>query len=126
MFGQSGNWGVYSFGATQVNVGIGATVATYLQPSAGQIGWMLKYISGGTCVILPCAIGSSQIGLNFNTTHTQAALAGMSGAGYLLGGPLGNTGVIENLVIPGPASFYLSSGGATSIVAVMAFKGQGY
>ena len=117
---------VWSIGATRVQVAIGMTAATYLQPEAGQLGWRLKYISGGTCTILGCAIGSSILGLGFGTTQTQSALAGMSGSGYLLGGPLGNTGVIENFDIPGPASFYLASAGATSIVAVMVFKGQGY
>lgn len=117
---------VFSFGATIVKVGIGATVATYMQPEPGQIGWMLKYMNGGTCFLLPCAIGSSQIGMGFGTTQTQAALAGMSGAGYLLGSANGNTGVIENLRINGPASFYISSAGATSLISVMSFKGQGY
>ncbi len=115
---------VWTVGVTRMAVGIGATVAAYMQPVPGQVGWVIKTLPGQTLEIYPSAVGSSILNLNFGTTQTQSALAGFSGQGFLLGG---STGAVENFRINGPAQFYLgNSSGATLFAYVMLLKGQGY
>jgi len=116
---------VWTVGATRIQVPVGATLAIFCQPQAAQVSWLLKYISGGTCEILTTGIGSSVANLFFGTTLPAATLAAFNGQGFLLG-PLGAGSNWESIQIPGPAQFYLSSTGATSIVAALLFKGQGY
>jgi hypothetical protein len=117
---------VFTLGATRIQVPVGATLALYCKPQEGQLGWQLKYLSGGTCEILPTGIGSSGFNLSFATTLSAASLAAFSGGGYLLGA-VGSTGPgFESLNISGPAAFYLSSTGATAIIAALLLKGQGY
>lgn len=110
----------WSLGATRLQVPTGATLALFIQPQQGQLGWQLKLLSGGTCEILPTGIGSSNLNLNFGTTSSAGTLANQSGQGYML------QPTPEVLKINGPASFYLSSTGATSVVAALLLKGQGY
>lgn len=107
---------VWSLGSTRIV--IGTNTGVYIQPFAGQIGVLLKMFSGGTCEILPAALGQSQIGFFQNTTQTAANLSLMSGFGYCFSAN-------EVLTIGGPASFYLSSTGATSILHAIFSKGQG-
>lgn len=117
---------VWTLGATRIAVPVGATVAIFCQPVAGQVSWLLKYLSGGTCEILPTGIGQTlSPDFNYGTTSPLSTLVSQSGNGYLLG-PIGITGTSwESLSIPGPASFYLSSTGATSIIAALMMKSQG-
>jgi hypothetical protein len=116
---------VFTVGATRLQVPVGATLALFCQPVQGQLGWYLKYISGGTCEILSTAVGFTN-GTYYGTTQPAGTLAIMSGNGYLLGG-IGITGAIfETVKLMGPAQFYLSSTGATSIVSLLMLKGQGY
>jgi hypothetical protein len=110
----------WSVGATRFQVPTGCTLALFIQPQQGQLGWQLKLLTGGTCEILPTGIGSSILGLNFSTTVPIGNLASLSTQGYML------QPTPEVLKIAGPASFYLSSTGATSVVAALLFKGQGY
>ncbi len=118
---------VTSFGMTNMAVGIGATVAAWMTPVAGQLGWILEPAAmGGTFELYPAAIGSSAIagiGLGFGTTQTQVALAGFSGQGFYVG----LTAAIPQFVINGPAQFYIgNSSGATIFVKVLSLKGQGF
>lgn len=109
---------VWSLGVTRIIVPIGATLAVFISPYAGQINCTLKYLSGGTCEIL--AAGTTALGtdVTLGTTQTPGVLATQSGFGYLLGAS-------EVLSISGPASFYVSSTGATTILAAIFAKGQG-
>lgn len=118
---------VTSFGLTNIAIGIGATVAQWMTPVPGQLGWILAPAAmGGTFEIYPPAIGSSAIagiGLGFGTTQTQAALAGFSGQGFYVG----LTAAIPAFQINGPAQFYIgNSSGATVLVKVLSLKGQGF
>ena len=110
---------VFTLGATMIKVPVGATAALLITPFAGQVNCLIKYSSGGTCEILPA--GLTQIALNLFAPVAQPGqtLLALSGSGYLLGAN-------EALSIPGPASFYLSSTGATSVLYAIFGKGQGY
>ena len=113
--------GVYSLGATRVAVPIGATAAIYMQPQAGQVGWMLSSSNGCTFELYSTGIGSSLLGLNFNTTLPLGTLAGFSAQGFMIGGTNA-----APFAIPGPACFYMGSSGGTAVVSVLFMKGQGY
>ena len=125
---------VFRFGLTNLIVGIGATVAQWMTPIEGQLGWLLSPAAiGGTFEIYPAAKGSNSgisgaIGtypLWFGTTQTQAALAGFSGQGFYVGGASGAIQV--NFPINGPAQFYIgNTSGATIFVKVLSWFGQGY
>ena len=109
---------VWSFGTTKVIIPVGATLAIFCQPQAGQIGWNLNWV-GGSFELLSAALGSSNLNLFMSTTQPLTTLATISGNGYpILGGS-------PPQLINGPASFYLSSLGATGICSILMLKGQG-
>lgn len=110
---------IWSLGASRIIVPVGPTLAVFMKPVQDQQGWVINFLSG-SCEILSTGIGSSNLGLNFGTTLSGGSLAAYSGSGY----PLLNND--PPLQINGPAMFYLSSLGATSIVACLQLKGQGY
>lgn len=99
-------------------VPVGATVALFMQPFPGQINSTFKFFSGGTCEILPAGLTQSAIGVYVGTTQPLGTLAAISGSGYCFSAG-------EVLTISGPAAFYLSSTGATSVLHAMFGKGQG-
>lgn len=110
---------IWSVGATRVIVPVGPTLAVFMKPQADQQGWVLNFLSG-SAEILSTGIGSSNLNLNFGTTLAGGSLVAYSGSGY----PLSSSN--PPLEIRGPAMFYLSSLGATSIIACLQLKGQGY
>jgi len=110
---------IFSLGATRIIVPVGATVAVFMQPFTGQISALLKMFSGGTCEILPPGLTQTAIGVFQGTTMNGATLAAISGSGYCFTSN-------EVMAINGPANFYLSSTGATSIIHAVFGKGQGY
>lgn len=124
---------VYRFGMTNIAIGIGATIAQWMAPTGGQIGWLLAPASiGGTFEIYPAALTSAAGTSNAigtypyanGTTQTQAVLAGFSGQGFYVGGASG--ALQANFPIPGPAQFYIgNSSGATVFVKVLSWFGQG-
>ena len=97
---------------------VGATLAVFITPDAKLVNLTIKYLSGGTLELLSCGYTEPVLGLKIGTTQTPAALASLSGSGYLMGGS-------EVLSFSGHPSFYLSSTGATSIVCAIYAKGQG-
>lgn len=106
-------------------VPVGATVAVFMQPAAGQVSTVLKMFSGGTLEILPCSqtLLSGLGGLGPNTflpaAQAAATLAALSGSGYAMS-------AAEVLSISGPASYYLSATSATCVLHALFGKSQGY
>jgi hypothetical protein len=87
---------VYGLGVTQVP--IVATVATRIIPPAGTNSSVVKYLSGGTLAVVNGGASGS---------------LGMSAAlGYILS-------TTETVNVSGPASFFLSAGGSTSVAQIM-------
>ena len=84
---------VFKVDTIRLAVGSSAGYVAGITGGAGVVSIQVKYLSGGTLEILGVT--------------TQA-----SGTGYLLG-------VSEALTIGGPATFFLSSTGATSVVAIL-------
>jgi hypothetical protein len=99
-------------------VPVGGTLALFMQPQAGQISTMLKFFSGGTCEILPPGFTQTNVGVFLGTTLAAATLGAITGSGYCFSAG-------EALTINGPAAYYLSSTGATSILHAIFSKGQG-
>ena len=108
-------------------VGVGATVAVFFTPLPGQVSSSIKYMNGGTLEILPASLGisfapgtSTVNGTFFSSGSTQSAqaLANLSGTGYLMG-------TTEVFTIAGPAPFYLSATGATTLVSTVRSFSQG-
>ena len=116
---------IHSIGVTRMAVGIGATIAAFMNPIAGQRGWILQPLAAGsTFELYPPAIGSSFPNLFFGTTQPQSVLAGFSAQGFWVGGA---SNAIDRIQINGPAAFYIgNSSGSTVLVQVMYLKGQGY
>lgn len=96
---------------SRVNVGVGATIATYMDVVPGQKNITIKYISGGTLEILGVTYGSFGGTFFAGSTLSAQALANANGTGWIVQS--------EILSFDGPCRFYLSSTGATSIVHVI-------
>jgi len=109
---------VWSLGATRVIVPIGATLAVFMQPQAGQVSTLLKMFSGGTCEILGPAFTQVAFNIFLGTTMAGGTLAALSGSGYCLS-------TNETLSLSGPAYYYLSSTGATSVLHAIFGKAEG-
>ena len=110
---------IFSLATSRVVVPVGAPLAVFMAPYPGQVGWQVKYYTGGTLEILQSTTGASFISNSYSapyfsagSTQTPQQLANLSGTGYLIG-------TSEALSLTGPASFYLSSTGATSIAMVI-------
>ena len=97
---------------------VGLSTPIFMSPQPGQLNTLLKFSSGGTCEIL--SPGQTQIGIGVFLGTTQANGVGMSlvGTGYAFSAG-------EVITISGPASYYLVSSGATSILHAIYGKGQG-
>lgn len=105
---------VFSVAGGRHNIGVGATVAAFFQPIEGQVSWLIKNLSGGTLEIFGATMTVQGVG----TTLPASDLVSLSGTGYLMG-------AAETLAIGGPACFYLSSLGATSVLTVLRGKTAG-
>lgn len=90
---------VFGFIGEKVFIPPGATLAVVMGVTAGQMGSVLKYFSGGSLEIVNCPPGS---------TLTGAQLVTANGTGYLFGSQ-------EAVNFDGPARFYLMATGATVI-----------
>lgn len=101
---------VYGLVTQRLAIPPGATQAVLMVPEPGQNSLLLKYFSGGTLEI---------IGVTAGVTLTAAQLVTASGTGYLIG-------TSEILSLDGPARFYLSSLGATSVLHVITGRSAGY
>lgn len=113
---------IWSLGSTRLVIGVGSTIALFVQPGPGQVNMTLKYFSGGTLEILNCLQpNNSPMGptLFVGSTLSQQQLATASGTGYIMG-------TSEVLAINGHASFYLSSLSATTIVMALVGRGENY
>ena len=116
----SSNDDLYSVLPTRFFVGVGATVAVFLDNFPGQKSLTVKYMNGGTLEILPASVGASfvqgtsTIGTPFSAGSTQslAMLAALSGTGYLMG-------TSEVLTFDGPTRMYLSATSATTTVCII-------
>jgi len=86
-------------GSTRIAVPPGGTLALFNNPPAGCQWQQLQYASGGSCEIVAFTSGSTIVG---------DTLGFWAGKGYLM--------TSTAMVIPGPARFYLSATGATSVV----------
>lgn len=105
---------IFAVTSSRTAVPPGATLAVFMQPVAGQGSWTLKNFSGGTLEIFGATITTTGAG----STLPAADLVSLSGTGYLFG-------ALEVLSITGPASFYLSSLSATTVVMVVRGKSAG-
>jgi hypothetical protein len=91
-------------------VAIGLSAPIELTPIATQEGWLLKYpVLGGTLEI--CGSTGIAQGLSFPVQTW--------GSGYMME-------VGESISVDGPASFYLRSAGATTVVHVVRTLTSGY
>lgn len=100
---------VYGLGSTRIVVPVGATNALLFTPIVGQNGTLFKYWSGGTLEV---------IGVPAGVTLTAQNLADANGNHYLLG-------TSEVLSLDGPARFYLSSTGSTTVLMALIGKSAG-
>lgn len=99
---------VCALGTTNIIVPPGMTLAALVTPMAGQVGALLKYLTGATLQIVGVAAGS---------TLTAAQLA--TSSGYILGAS-------EIFQINGPASFYMATAtGTTHVISLVAAKSAG-
>ncbi len=86
---------VYQIGCSQVAVG--ASLRLQVTPPAGVIQTRVGWASGGTLALVQSA----------------SAVAGtLASAGYILG-------TTETVDVPGPATFFMTAGGTTSVARVM-------
>ena len=81
----------YKLGATIIAMTSAANVQ--VMPSAGVNGWIIKKFSGATLAIVN-------------------GISAASSAGYVLGDT-------EQVVINGPATFFLAAGGATAVASLV-------
>lgn len=102
----SSNDSIFSMGATRIAVPTGLTNAILVEPIALQRQILLKRLSGGSCEI---------IGVGQFATLSGAQLATLSQGGYVIPD--------TDFTIPGPARFYLSALGATSVIMALFEKG---
>jgi hypothetical protein len=118
----------YSLNTTRTFIGVGATLALFVDVQPGQIATTVKYMNGGTLEILPPTLGMSFVpGVSTvnqgiflgGSTQSLAMLAALSGTGYLMGSS-------EVLSFNGPTRFYLSALGATTLVCVIRHFGAGF
>ncbi len=123
----------YGVNATRFYVGVGATVAQFVDVVPGQIYTTVKYVNGGTLEILPALSGQSLVAaavaggsqtagnyqVSAGTTQSLQQLANLSGTGYLMG-------TTEVFTFNGPARFYLSSLSATTLVCVTKHLSAGF
>ena len=103
---------IFGLAGGRLHIPVGATLATLMEPIAGQISWVVKYLSGGTLEILGATLPTA------GSTLSAGDLSTLSGTGYLMG-------TSEALSIDGPARFYLSSTSATTVITVLRGKTSG-
>lgn len=113
---------IFALLTSRVVVPIGATASVFMDILPGEKSMTIKYLSGGTLEILPAYTGLSltpggtqlfgSLPFTSGGTQTGAMLLALSGTGYLMGSS-------EVLNFDGAPRFYLSSLGATSVVAVI-------
>lgn len=101
---------VFGFLPTIIAVPAGATNSVLVSEQAGEVGGVLKYVSGGSLEILNCPVG---------TTLSGGSLQALAGTGYLLG-------TAESINFAGAARFYLCATGATAVAHLLRGMGAGY
>jgi hypothetical protein len=100
---------IFNVGSTNVVVPVGATVAVYISPVAGQNTTLFKYFAGGTLQV---------IGVPYGVTLTGAQLVSAVANHYIMGGS-------EILSFNGPLTCYLQAMGATTTVMMLRGQTQG-
>lgn len=119
---------IFSVLPSRVAVQPGATLAVFVDIVPGEKSLLIKYLSGGTLEILPASLGASFVpgtstygsyAFTAGSTQTAAMLAVLSGTGYLMG-------TSEALTFDGAPRLYLSSTGATSVVAIIKSLSSGF
>lgn len=118
----------YGVNTSRTYVGVGGTLALFVDSTPGQIYTTVKYMNGGTLEILPASLGISfapgvsTVNQGFflaGSTQSLAMLGTLSGTGYLLG-------TTEVFTLNGPARFYLSALSATTLVCITKHLGAGF
>ena len=123
---------IFALYPQRYTIGVGATLAQWIDILPAEKSLTVKYLSGGTLEILPALSGASLIaaavagasqGVGFyqptaGTTQTPAMLAALSGTGYLMG-------TSEVLTVDGAPRIYLSATGITTFVTVIRACGAG-
>lgn len=124
----------YGVNATRFYVGVGGTLAQFVDVVPGQIYTTVKYMNGGTLEILPALSGTSLLAAivaggtqsptiafqpSAGTTQSLAQLGNLAGTGYLMG-------TTEVFTFNGPARFYLSAQSATTLVCVTKHLSAGF
>lgn len=99
---------VSSLQTSLVTVKAGGSSAMAMLATAGQVGWLFKYASGGSLEIHSAAVGIS----------AGSALASGS-SGYLMAST-------EVMSIAGPARFFLVATGSDAVVNVVRAMGPGF
>jgi len=115
-----------SLGSTSIAVPAGTTNALFIQPTPGQNWIWMKWISGGSCEILPCGTTflPNQIGTNSYYAQTVANLNKLAGTGYQID-TTGGTGP-TTFQMYGTPYFMIGTQGATAIVHILFGKAAGY
>lgn len=106
---------VNSIFGKQILVAPGATNAVIVGGTAGQMGGILKYFTGGT---LEIASVVPAIGATTSTADTSALISQI-GLGYILG-------TSEAIPFDGAARFYLMASGSTVTAMVARGLSEGY
>lgn len=108
----AGTSDVWRLQHSTIQVGVGATVAQFVTPIAGQVGIWLKLFSGGSAEIFGASYTGGQSGY---MAMSAADLASSSGNGY----PLYPDVSAPQLHFIGAPYFSIAANGATGIVKVV-------
>ena len=115
-----------SLGATALIIPAGTTNAIFFQPCQGQNWFWLKWISGGSCEILPCG-STAQPNQLQTMTYVALGAAGLNkiaGTGYQID-TTGGTGP-TTFQMYGAPYFMIGTQGATAIVHALFGKSSGF
>lgn len=96
---------VFQLQPTNVAVPTGSTMALYYPQQRGNVNTLIKYISGGTLLVLGVTPGITLAGASLVQAFSSNAF-------YIMG-------TAEVLSLGGPTSFYLLASGTTAVACVL-------
>lgn len=102
---------IMGFTAALLTITAGATNALAINPCPGQVGNIVKYISGGTLEIHGAPLYNPTIA-NSSTAWAGASLVALQGTGYPMA-------VNETVPYDGAARYYLMATGSNVTVAIL-------
>jgi hypothetical protein len=99
---------IVSIRTEQVTIPAGHTLGYYVDALPGQVSIQLKYMSGGSLLLIGAASGMTVPG----STMPGATIAALGATFFYL------FGTTESLSIAGPARFYLAASAATQVAII--------